>query len=117
MNRTINTGSLIFFQHGEGRIRLQRVVSRKKAANGFAIDFASGEMNEALTIIPTLLHHGQGVYKVAVDGIERTSIVVSWRTNRSQVDNLIKTVIMQSNQSQIEKMKMKKGNVRSSQVM
>lgn len=67
---------------------LQGVILGKEVANGLAINLASGEMDEALAVLPAVLHHGERIHEVAIDGIQRTRVVISWRADRCQVDNL-----------------------------
>ena len=91
VNGTKNARSLIFFQHVESRIIFQGMVLGEETANGLAIDFASGEVDEALAILPAVLHHRKGIHEVAVDGVQRTGVVISWSAYRSQVDHLHKS--------------------------
>ena len=91
LNGTENARSLIFLEHVEIRVRPQGIVLGKKATNGFAIDFASGEVDESLAIFSAVVHHRKCIHEVAVDGVQRTGVVISWCPDRSQVDDLHKS--------------------------
>lgn len=48
---------LIFFQHIKRGIFFEGAVFGQEAADGLAVDFASGEVNEALVILSAVLHY------------------------------------------------------------
>jgi hypothetical protein len=89
VNGAEDAGSFVFLEKVHGRILLEGAVVREETADGLSIHLTSGEVDEALPILTAVLHHWQCIHEVAVNGVQRPSVVIGWGANSSQVDHLI----------------------------